>query len=74
MKKTIADNKPTRCVSAHVGEDVYWRLRKVAVDQRIEMRKAVEAAVDLYIENNEHLLSRPVGRDLVSASLTPEHG
>jgi hypothetical protein len=74
MKKTIADKNPTRCVSAHVAEDVYWRLRKVAVDQRIEMREAVEAAVDLYIEKHKHLLSRPAGHALAGASLTPEPG
>ena len=52
MQTKRLDRSNTRCLSAHVPEDMYWQLKKLAVDKRQTMESAIMDAVNRLFEEN----------------------
>ena len=40
------DRAETRCLSAHVPEEMYWELKRIAVDYRADMQDVIAAAAN----------------------------
>ncbi len=52
-----ASRTATRCVSAHLPEDMYWQLKELAALQRVEMQMIIaHAANALFKENNRPII------------------
>jgi hypothetical protein len=46
------DRSGTRCVSAHLPEDMYWKLKELAVSQRVEMQTIIAQAANALFERH----------------------
>lgn len=50
----------TRCISAHLPEDMYWQLKELAAEKRKEMKDIIsEAANALFRENKMPVIPMP---------------
>lgn len=49
-RKPRADRANTRCVSAHLPEEMYWQLKAISVEYRAEMQDVVAAAANALFE------------------------
>ena len=63
----------TKCVSAHLPEDVYWRLKQLAAIKKMEMQTVLhEAANALFRENG--LPTTPIVSTKLCGKKPPAHG
>jgi len=44
------DRSSTRCISAHLPEDMYWQLKELAASERVEMQTIVAYAANALFE------------------------